>query len=152
MLFVCLSISHNTSSPDSGHSISAKYFKLCKTVLSVLLFARYTLQTLKIQHFELASWSRLSATPRYLATCTTWDDGFSVPRVHYTVCTCEMMVCSYPQRSTCIATWHVGYVFYRGLVTKFLTTLVISFQDHSKMGTRVEDFSKFRHLEYIYTW
>ena len=81
-----------------------------KTALSVLLFASYTL---KILRFELASWARLSTTPRYLATYTTWDDGFGVPRVH-TAWICETTVCYCHQGSTCITT---GYVFYRALVT-----------------------------------
>ena len=87
-----------------------------KPTLSVLLFARYTLWMLKIPCFELVLWACLSIPPRYLATCTTQDDGFSVTRVHSTACICEMMVCFYPQGSTCTATWHTGYVFYRVLV------------------------------------
>ena len=47
--------------------------------------------------------AHLSTTPRHMATCTTWDDGFSVHRVYCTVCICEMKVCSYPQVSTRIA-------------------------------------------------
>ena len=44
--------------------------------------------------------AHLSTTPRHMATCTTWDNGFSVHRVHCTVCICEMKVCSYPHGST----------------------------------------------------
>ena len=47
-------------------SVSTK--KKCQFSLSVL-FARYSLQALKIPLFELASWACLLTTPRYLATC-----------------------------------------------------------------------------------
>ena len=70
-----------------------------------LVCARYTLQSLKIQRFELAC---LSTTPRYLTTCNM---RWQFPRVHYTACICEMM-----HGSTCIAMWRTGYVLYRALV------------------------------------
>ena len=56
-------------------------------------------------------------TPRYLPTCRMYN-GFSVPRVHYTMCICETTVYFYPQGSTCISTCTlcVGYVLYRALV------------------------------------
>ena len=44
----CLFVRQHKSSPDQGHSISAKYLQ---TVLSVLLLARYTLQALEILFF-----------------------------------------------------------------------------------------------------
>ena len=112
-LSVCLFVSTKiTNSPNPGCSLVLNTFKLCKlwkTTLCVLffLFARYALQALKSSCFELVSWARLSTTPRYLATCTMWDDGFSVPRVHYTVCTCEMTVCSYPHENTKIGIWNL---------------------------------------------
>ena len=68
---VCLSVgTKDASSPNPGHSISAKYLETVENVkadLSVFLFARYTLQMLKILCFKLASWACLSITPRYLA-------------------------------------------------------------------------------------
>ena len=46
---------------------------------------------------ELASWTHLSITPRYLAACycTMLEDGFSVHRLHYAVCIRETTGCSY---------------------------------------------------------
>ena len=76
-----------------------KLYKTLKTASSMLPFARYTLQMLKILCFELVLWTHLSTTPRYLATCKhkMSDDsflGFTVqcllvrrqfPRVYCTV-------------------------------------------------------------------
>ena len=72
---VRLSLHKNASSPDSD---SAKYFQTVQNVEKLCLCTRYTLQTLKMQCFELALWVCLSTTPRYLATCTIRDNGFSV--------------------------------------------------------------------------
>ena len=56
-LYVCLSVcTNNASSPDPGHSISAKYFQTVQNLEELpclwFFFARYTL---KFLHFELAS-------------------------------------------------------------------------------------------------
>ena len=75
-------------------------FKPCKnvkTALSVLLFARYTLKALKILEtlrWVWHPWICLTTTPRHPANFLTWDDGFNVFWVHYTVCFCEVKACS----------------------------------------------------------
>ena len=67
-----------------------------KAALSVLLFATYTLQTPKI----LCFWVGIVGTPinhtqipGHHVSCIMRDDGFSVPKVHCTLCICETTVC-----------------------------------------------------------
>lgn len=67
--------------------------KNVKTALSVLLFARNTLKALKILEtlrWVWHPWICLPTTPRHPANFLTWDDGFNVCWVHYTVCICEV--------------------------------------------------------------
>ena len=118
---VCLSAQKNTSSPDSGHSISAKYLQTVQnieekiTVLSVLLFARYTLQPLKVLCFKPIDHTHLPLNVQCINHDTTVSVflGFTI----YTACICETTVCS-SHGNTCI--WRAGYVLYRVLVSMVL--------------------------------
>ena len=134
--FVCLagrpSVGTKTaSSPDPGHSISAKYLQSvqnCLVCASLLLDTLY--KHLKLRPYVLSwhPWACLPTISRYLATCT-WGDGFNVNRVHYTACICETAtVCSYiyPHGSACMTMWHAGYVLYRALVWLGLGVSIIA--------------------------
>ena len=71
-VFVCLLAQKNTSlSPDP-----LNIFKLCKTVLSVLLFTRYTLQMLKTVCFEIVSQVCLLTIPCHVLMYNIrWPDS-----------------------------------------------------------------------------
>ena len=95
--------------------------KCWKTAMSVFLYA---LQALKILHLELTLWACLPTTPRYLAMCSVWDDGFSVPRVYYTACTCETMI-YWGERKWVELRFYI-YIYYLAYIIPYISDALIA--------------------------
>ena len=69
-------------------------------------------------------WACLPTTPRYLAMCSVWDDGFSVPRVYYTACTCETMI-YWGERKWVELRFYI-YIYYLAYIIPYISDALIA--------------------------